>query len=321
MRLDSARSLKQEYADKAARGRVEALLGAPEGDAVSMALGVAEGAEDGDFHLAIRVPPGLEASAAALATRVHGEANVRVVEVSARRPSIPEPQAGSTGADWANKRRRPLEPGVAISLLGYGWVGTLFGFGRRANGAIVGLSNAHVLGGVDRVPRGTHVLQPFGGEAIGVTAEHVPLFPRGNRADFQAFDLRAVQVLPGYSLAEGNIARAAAITPADLGRAAAKFGRTTGVRRGRCTAVEVDNLPVSYGAAGALRFDDAIEFSSGLDGPDFSAGGDSGSMICWLGSPETPAVLFAGGRDSKGEDLTYGCRADVALGLLGLTLA
>jgi hypothetical protein len=316
VRLESAREFKQEVAVEAFAARVEGLLdaAAPAEPIVSVALGVAPGTSDDDFRVAIRVPPGHEAVAEELRERVHGEADVRVLTVEAR-PAIPEPQAGAP--PWLNEPRRPLEPGAAISLRGYGWVGTLFGFGRRKNGALVGISNAHVLGGVDRVPVGTAVLQPFGGEAVGVTAEHAPLKASGNMFDLQLFDLRRVPIVKSYNHAAGAIGRLVDVSPDDLGRTALKIGRTTGVRQGRCTAFEVDNLPVGYGAAGTLRFDNQVEFTGTPD--DFSAGGDSGSMICWIGG-DVPAILFAGGRSSGGQDFTYGCPALAGLRSLGIAL-
>lgn len=320
MLLDSVRGFKMEIAARSFIARVESLLDpqAPPDPLASVALGVthsgAGSAVDG-YRLAIRVQPGGEAVAEELRASVNGEADIRVLEVQAR-PSIPDAQAGTPS--WLNAAHRPLEPGCAISLKGYGWVGTLFGFGRRANGSLVGISNAHVLGGVDRVPLGTPVLQPFGGEPIGLTAEHVPLKAAGNLADLQLFDLRRVGLLRHYNNAVGAIGGAVDVHPEDLGREAAKIGRTTGVRVGRCTAVEVDGLPVGYGAAGTLRFDNAVEFSGGPT-TDFSAAGDSGSMICWTAGGDVPAALFAGG-NAGGTDFTYGCPAKVGLGLLGVTL-
>lgn len=313
MRLSSVRAFKQEAEAIASAFRVEALLGAAP-EPVPVALGIAAGTGPDDYRVAVRVPPGSEAAAEEIRQRASGEADVRIIAVSTRPPV--DPQAGTP--DWANGKRRPLEPGLAISPAGSGWVGTLFGFGRRANGSIVFLSNSHVLGAVDRVPRGTPVLQPLGGEPIGVTAEDAPMTARGNIADLQVGDLRRVDILPSHNLAVGPVRSALPIHPSDLGREATKFGRTTGVRVGTCTAVEIDDLPVNYGAAGVKRFDDAVEFSG--HPADFSAGGDSGSMILWRDTGDVPAILFAGGVDSSGSDRTYGCPAARSLALLGITL-
>jgi hypothetical protein len=316
MKLDSTRSLKQEIGQDVASARVEAVLDEVEpAPIVEVALGVAAGTQPNDFRLAVRIPPGPQAEevAAEISDRAAGEVDVRVIRVEARH--IPQPQAGVP--PWLNAVRLPLEPGVAIAPKGYNWVGTLFGFGRRTSGALVGISNAHVLGGLDGVPVGTPVLQPYGGEPIGVTAQHVPLRTSGNLVDIQCFDLRAVPIAARYALSIGQVRGLVEVSPDDLRREAGKQGRTTGVRFGLCTAIEVDNLPIGYGAAGVLRFDDQLEFSGG-PASVFSAGGDSGSMICWRGG-DVPAILFAGG-DSGGEDFTYGCRAVSGLNLLGLTL-
>lgn len=323
MRLEHVYAEKQEHGARVSALRVEALLGAPA--APEVALGVAPGTGPDDFRVAIRALPGSEAEAEQIRAKVHGEADVRIVAVSTQRLDVPVGARADFGAQagvpsWFNERRRPLEPGCALSP-SRPWVGTLWGFGRRASGALVGLTNAHVGGGIDGVPVGTPVLQPFGGEPIGVTAESVAKVGSRLAADIQAIDLRDVQCLKGYSIAVGNLGRVVSVVPDDLNRSATKAGRTTGVRNFRCTAIDVDNLPIAYGEAGTLYLDDLVEFSAGIGQPAASAGGDSGSLIAWRDGGDVPGILFAGGRDSRGEDLTFAGRASLWLARLDVTLA
>lgn len=81
----------------------------------------------------------------------------------------------------------------------------------------------------------------------------------------------------------------------DLGDEVWKAGRTTGVTRGRVTAIALDQVAVDYSDArdGSLiySFDDQIEIRG--DGATFSRGGDSGSLIVDTGDVAV-GLLFAG---------------------------
>ena len=104
-----------------------------------------------------------------------------------------------------------------------------------------------------------------------------------------------------------------------IGGAVAKIGRTTGLRLGRVTAFEVDNLVVTYGI-GNLRFDNQIEIE-GADTLSFSEGGDSGSLIV-DDAQRAVALLFAGGDHggSNGRGLTYATPIDRVLTILKVNM-
>jgi hypothetical protein len=70
-----------------------------------------------------------------------------------------------------------------------------------------------------------------------------------------------------------------------------KFGRTTSFRAGRITSVETD-VNVTYGI-GTIHFEDQI-LIVGHNGQQFSASGDSGSLILERGTNRAVALLFAG---------------------------
>ncbi len=93
----------------------------------------------------------------------------------------------------------------------------------------------------------------------------------------------------------------------DIGMSVSKFGRTTGLTRGRITAFELDNVLVDFGALGDVRFDGQIEMEGKGTGP-FSRGGDSGSLII-DGRRRAVGLLFAGGETGgkNGKGLTYAC--------------
>jgi len=81
---------------------------------------------------------------------------------------------------------------------------------------------------------------------------------------------------------------------AELGLEVQKYGRTTGLTSGRITGIHA-TIDVSY-RTGTARFEDQIVISG--DGGDFSAGGDSGSLVVTKGrllADRRPVgLLFAG---------------------------
>jgi hypothetical protein len=91
----------------------------------------------------------------------------------------------------------------------------------------------------------------------------------------------------------------------DVGDVVHKVGRTTGVRHGKVTAVELDGVGVQYDI-GVVTFDDQVEVE-GSGSRSFSDAGDSGSLIV-SDDLRAAALLFAGGDHggTNGKGLTYG---------------
>ena len=82
------------------------------------------------------------------------------------------------------------------------------------------------------------------------------------------------------------------IEPA-LGMLVGKTGRTTQLTQGRITAVNV-TVNVNYGGGRVGHFRD--QFSVRAGSGDFSAGGDSGSVVWeWAAGLRPCGLLFAGG--------------------------
>lgn len=102
----------------------------------------------------------------------------------------------------------------------------------------------------------------------------------------------------------------AGFASAQLGDQVMKVGRTTEYTRGEVVTVEAA-VRVSYGTAGVATFDDQFEIESTRDG-DFSAGGDSGSVIL-DGEGRIVGLLFAGGAG-----ITIANRIGNVIALLGV---
>ena len=86
-----------------------------------------------------------------------------------------------------------------------------------------------------------------------------------------------------------------------------KRGRTTGVRRGRVSAFELDGIRIDYGTRtdpAIINFDGQIEIVGSSRSRAFSAPGDSGSFIIDQDTMQVYALLYAGGRDANGIDRT-----------------
>ncbi len=87
-----------------------------------------------------------------------------------------------------------------------------------------------------------------------------------------------------------------------------KRGRTTGVTRGQVTAFDLDGVEIDFGTRAkprVIKFDDQIEVVDVQpQRRDFSAGGDSGSLIIDSESMQPYALLYGGGPDAEGIDRT-----------------
>lgn len=279
---------------------------------VGVSLGLAP-QPDGGFGVAVRYRLGVP-TARMVARRVAEQVGpgvdvrrtgrIRAVRARGVRPGPPVATALSVGETG---RVRPLRPGVSIAHVNV-TAGTLGAF-VRVDGAVHVLSNYHVLVGSPSAPVGDPVLQPGpadGGrdprDRVGTLAAFVPLEPGGTfTVDAAVARLDQPDVDPTYPV--GRVTSAADAVGAEE---VEKIGRTTGVTRGRVTAIELDGVVVGYGdELGELTFDNQIEVE-GLDGP-FSRGGDSGSLVYRPDDAAAVGLLFAGSETGgeNGTGLTY----------------
>ncbi|MFO1323631.1 MAG: hypothetical protein U1F15_06165 [Burkholderiales bacterium] len=289
----------------------------------TIALGITRKGKK-DFQLAVRVQRAelvRSAQLDAIVKKAKGEADVRYVgRLYKRMP------AG--GVPWTRKNRRPLQIGLSIGHYRI-TAGTLGCFvRRRSDGALLILSNNHVLANENDAAIGDPILQRAsldGGrrstETVGTLAKFVRLkSTRPNVVDcaVAAIDdgiecnLRALKGL-------GKLAGMGPF-PLDDYVELFKVGRTTQATRGRMTAFELDNVVFEYDM-GNITFDDQIEIE-GAGRRAFSDGGDSGSLIVDA-DRKGVALLFGGGDQggSNGMGLTYATPLKVVLDKLKVDLA
>ncbi|MGJ7439540.1 hypothetical protein [Aquipuribacter sp. MA13-6] len=244
-------------------------------------------------------------------------------EVDVRRIGSVRPLTTPT-PEQLQGRLRPLVPGCSICHEA-DTAGTLGGVVER-DGERFLLSNSHVLARAGLASPGDVVRQPGpadGGRAqdrVGVLETAVPFDPAGaNRVD-----AAIARPDPGVEvdLHPSGTARL------DGDELVEKLGRTTGLTRGRVTAIEVDDVVVDLGeGVGLLRFDGQVEVSGTAGGPDgtagpFSRGGDSGSLVRLAGGGRAVGLLFAGS-EAGGDDgfgLTFCNVVDDVLDELGAIL-
>ncbi|MBY0337078.1 MAG: S1 family peptidase [Acetobacteraceae bacterium] len=335
MQLESVRALKAELAERVVTPFLTAAAGVrPRAVAArslatvsrfspGIALGVAAGRSENDFRIAVRVQrraavqgEALDALRERIAGAARNEVDLRVVG-TIRKLARP----------WYQRRQRPLLAGCSVGHVNV-TAGTLGCFVRlRASDRLAMLSNSHVLADEGRARIGDPILQPgtadrgaLPADRVAKLAAHVPLsLSRANAVDAAAAELmRGVAADTATIRGLGAIAgvRADPVLP---GMAAVKLGRTTGLTRGRVTAIELDDVVVDF-EIGQLRFDGQSEIE-GVDDEPFSAGGDSGSVI--LDEDDRAWGLLFAGTDAGGSNglgLTYANDLALARRRLGATL-
>lgn len=291
-----------------------------------VALGVSRGKRKGDYCLSarIQVTRGAKRLAEVIEKRSKGECDIRIIPRINKRQTPP--------ASYFRKKRRPLEAGlsVGVTISGIQHAGTL-GFIVEDSDAYYALSNNHVLADVNQSQPGDPVTQPGTLDRaasqqtlIGVLDRYVPIsFQRSNLVDCAVAEIFPdIEFWVGWTEAlPGVITGVRKITVDDLGRTVRKAGRTTGVTEGTITSVDVDRLQVNMGSQAnpkIAQFSAQIEII-GTDGQLFSTSGDSGSLIVDT-TGRAVALLFAGGEDEAGIDITYANRIESVLSKLGVSL-
>lgn len=290
----------------------------------AVALGITRKSAN-DFQLAVRVQrPELVDSpqVAAIIKRAKGEADVRYIGRLGKRATT------SAAVPWNRKNARPLRIGVSIGHFKI-TAGTLGCFvTRRSDGALLVLSNNHVLANENDAKIGDAILQrgAFDGgtrpkDVVGKLARFVKLKTSGANL----VDCAVASITKGIAANLSSIKGVGTLVGQgpeflDEGTEVVKLGRTTGVTHGRVTAFELDNVVVGYDI-GNISFNDQIEIEGAGD-KAFSAGGDSGSLIVDADGRGV-ALLFAGGDHggSNGKGLTYANPLETVLDALKVDLA
>jgi hypothetical protein len=334
MRLDSVRELKRSlpanlnrtFAVRAAAGRTASVAVASAAslrrESPSYFLGISAHGKK-DYRLAVRLQDrALEKSdlVASISAKAKGEVDVRYVgRIRAR------------AKPWYRSKQRPLLIGASTGFLATGFImaGTLGCFVRSGSStALYILSNNHVLADENRYAKGGSIVQPGALDGGSPTADRVAKLTRfvrletgqTNFVDCAIAKLNAsiqadVHKLKGLGTLAGK--RSGDL---QIGDVVHKVGRTTGVRHGKVTAIELDGVDVEYDI-GVVSFDNQIEIE-GAGNRSFSDAGDSGSLIV-DDEMRAGALLFAGGDHggSNGKGLTYGNPIGAVLQALNVKLA
>ena len=179
---------------------------------------------------------------------------------------------------------------------------------RVKNGsAVYALSNNHVYANknnANKNPGGDNVLQPgdFDGgvdpdDAIGTLEDFEPIdFNGGNNVIDAAIALSSTANLGNATPSEGYGTPALGTVGPAVGLKVQKYGRTTGLTKGRVGAINA-TVNVGYGGGQVARFVNQLVVIGG----SFSAGGDSGSLVVMNGgrdSRKAVGLLFAGGANA-----------------------
>lgn len=217
--------------------------------------------------------------------------------------------SGQFEAQVQNEKIRPCPCGLSVAhfKVTAGTLGAL-SVGRAAprNNRLLVLSNNHVLANENNATYGDNIIQPGpydGGknpaDRIAILERFVPVRFGGptNYVDCATGWAwpnlvrreQAYKTGTGYQLFRtGNAPQYPA-----LGDIVGKTGRTTQLTQGRVTQLNWSGV-INYGAAGTAFF--AGQFVVTGSSGNFSAGGDSGSLIWkWRSGLPPTGLLFAGG--------------------------
>jgi len=336
MRFESVRELKlslpahleKTFASKAAgKSTATAFASAAVADAASRQrrapsyfLGVGVKSKK-SYCLAVRLQDrALENSALVneIRSRARGEVDVRYVgQIRARL--------------WYRSKNRPLLIGTSTGFhLGTGFVmaGTLGCFVRKISSPdLYILSNNHVLADENRNPIGAVIVQPGeldGGSTVTDKVARLSKFVRLDPAATNLVDCAIAKLNTGITANTSKLkglGTLAGVMTGGLGihDVVHKIGRTTGLRHGRVTAVELDGVTVGYDI-GTVSFDNQVEIE-GSGTRAFSDAGDSGSLIV-NDDFKAAVLLFAGGDHggANGKGLTYGNPIHAVLSALKVKL-
>jgi hypothetical protein len=191
-------------------------------------------------------------------------------------------------------------------------------FIMQENGRPGFLSAAHVLapgdaragdfihqpGALHRLPTGETRIATFVGAVQDESkAEDLPILPGIACAELlDGIDAEGNRLPDGAPGAGQFLAEPARDSPS-LGDEVAMIGRTSGVRIGRITIVEIDNLRVQM-PKGAYRLPEAFAISG--EGGAFSQPGDAGAVIYRIRDLSAVGVVFAGDPEGSPEASSYG---------------
>ncbi|HCH7006753.1 TPA: hypothetical protein NQO92_000387 [Pseudomonas aeruginosa] len=198
--------------------------------------------------------------------------------------------------------------------------GTMGALVRLTDGTICGLTNNHVSALCSHVELGTPILAPG---VADVRANSLDPFTIGHHiralemhhgsvgniniaANTDAAIFRLVNAASCSSMQGNHYDTPVTIVDPSEGMKVAKVGRTTGLTHGQIVSRELRPAGVnyhaqSYGFSSMMWFTDVFTIHG--NGSEFSAGGDSGSLVVQVDANSRPVaaigLIFAGGPDSS----------------------
>jgi hypothetical protein len=197
------------------------------------------------------------------------------------------------------KRFRPAQPGCSVGFRepndAFIMAGTFGALAKNSQGVFV-LSNNHVLADENQLPLGAPIFQPGlldGGKVNTDRIATLTKFIKLKTTGMNKVDCAIAKALQ-KSLVSNSIlfiGPPQGTTAAAMDMVVHKFGRTTSYRVGRITSINTD-VSVQYDT-GVYKFSSQI-IIKGLNNQQFSAGGDSGSLILERATNKAIGLLFAG---------------------------
>ena len=223
-----------------------------------------------------------------------------ILRVFSARPKLPTASVKPPAAAILGGPRRPLHIGASIAHEN-GSAGTLGAFVRLDDGALGVLSCSHVLARPfrKRARTGDDIQQPGAPDAIqpgnrvATLTHHFSLFQPSKPDNLDAAIAALNPEIAAAAL--GNVVPAAECVPRALrgrplgaplsrqeiapGLKVIKLGRTSGFTGGAISLIEVDNFKPDLGPREAYTFGSVIEVSPQQGQTEFTARGDSGSLV------------------------------------------
>lgn len=207
-------------------------------------------------------------------------------------------------------KMRPSPGGISVGhcAVTAGTLGCLVrGNSEPRNRRLMILSNNHVIANSNDARLGDHIVQPGRFDGGNCPADQIAILERFIRITFGGA-INYVDCATGWAWPDrvrrelmylsGTTPRYFRVGPtpkaAVPGMTVGKTGRTTQLKAGRVTAVNV-SVNVNFGNGRVAHFRDQIAIQ-GTTSAGFSAGGDSGSLVWeWAGGLAPVGLLFAGG--------------------------
>jgi hypothetical protein len=243
--------------------------------------------------------------------------------------------AGAFNCNQQTTLTRPIELGVSggnINSFGmagrrrFCFSGTLGSLVQDSSNNQYILSNNHVLADTNKAKRGQLIVQPglvdTGPPCTKMQGDAVATFSRDVKIKFgkakNMVDAAIAAITTGDVSADilniGAIA-SSVVDPPTIGLGVQKMGRTSCLTMATISAVSM-NGTINYGSGEKAKFVNQIVIDGG-----FSSAGDSGALIVTQDAcPQAVGLLFAGGVDQTGTQLTIANPISAVLSGLNVTM-